>query len=64
MVLRQTRPGSRRMLVDVQVDSGAAGLSRPEQIVSRLKLTAAPAAFSNTESLFTRFQIKAARLCR
>jgi hypothetical protein len=52
------------MLVDAQVDPGGAGLSRPEQIVSRLKLTAAPAAFSNGESLFTRFQIKAARLCR
>jgi hypothetical protein len=50
------------MLVDAQVDSGGAGLSLPEQIASRLKFTAAPAAFSNGESLSTRFQIKAAKL--
>lgn len=50
------------MLVDAQIDSGGEGLSLPAQIASRLKFAAAPAAFSNGESLSTRFQIKAARL--
>jgi hypothetical protein len=48
--------------VDAQIDSGGAGLSLPEQMVSHLKFAAAPSAFSQGQSLSTRFQIKAARL--
>jgi predicted aspartyl protease len=50
------------MSVDAQVDSGGAGLSLPEHLVSKLKFASVPAAFSNSESLSTRFQIKAAKL--
>jgi predicted aspartyl protease len=48
--------------IDAQIDSGGAGLSLPEQLVSRLKFAAGPAAFGNGKSLSTRFEIKAARL--
>jgi len=48
--------------IDAQIDSGGAGLTLPEQIAPQLKFSAAPTAFSNGESLSTRFQIKAARL--
>lgn len=48
--------------VDAQIDSGGSGLSLPEQLVPRLQFEGRPAAFSNGESLATRFQIKSARL--
>ncbi len=47
---------------DAQIDSGGAGLSLPEKLATRLKFTAAPEAYSNGESLSTRFKIKAALL--
>jgi predicted aspartyl protease len=50
------------MNVDAQVDSGGAGLSLPQSLASKLRFEAEPAAFSNSESLATRFQIKAATL--
>jgi predicted aspartyl protease len=50
------------MKVDAQIDSGGSGLSLPEQISSHLKFSAGPVAFSNGQSLSTRFQIKAAML--
>ena len=48
--------------IDAQIDSGGAGLSLPEQFVSRLKFDADPSAFSHGQSLSTRFEIKSARL--
>lgn len=50
------------MQMDAQIDSGGAGLSLPERMAQQLKFAAVPAAFSNGQSLSTRFQIKAARL--
>jgi hypothetical protein len=50
------------MKVDAQIDSGGSGLSLPEQMSSHLKFSAGPVAFSNGQSLSTRFQIKAGNL--
>jgi hypothetical protein len=48
--------------VDAQIDSGGAGLSLPEHLVSQLRLTENPALFAIGQSLSTRFQIKVAKL--
>src|SRR5579863_4699392 len=48
--------------IDDQSDSGGSGLTLPAQVAARLKFAALPTAFSNGQSLSTRFQIKAARL--
>ncbi|HEY2470096.1 MAG TPA: aspartyl protease family protein [Terracidiphilus sp.] len=48
--------------LEAQIDSGGTGLSLPETVAAKLKFQATPVAFSNGESLATRFQIKAARL--
>lgn len=48
--------------IEAQLDSGGAGLSLPEDLVSRLKFSSDPASFSNAHSLSTRFQLKAGRL--
>jgi hypothetical protein len=48
--------------VEAQIDSGGAGLSLPERLVPLLRLSVEPAAFANGQTLFTRFQIKVAKL--
>lgn len=48
--------------VEAQIDSGGAGLSLPERLIPQLRLSAQPAAFAYGQTLFTRFQIKVARL--
>ncbi len=48
--------------VDAQIDSGGAGLSLPEHLVSQLRLTESPTLFASGQSLSTRFQIKVAKL--
>jgi hypothetical protein len=48
--------------VEAQIDSGGAGLSLPERLVPLLRLSAEPAAFAYGQTLFTRFQIKVAKL--
>jgi len=51
-----------RLHLDAQIDSGGQGLSLPEPVAARLKFAAEPSAFSNGQSLSTKFQIKGARL--
>jgi hypothetical protein len=48
--------------VEAQIDSGGAGLSLPEQLIPRLRLSADPVVFGKGQSLSTRFQIKVAKL--
>jgi hypothetical protein len=48
--------------VEAQLDSGGAGLSLPEHLVSQLRLAENPTLFANGQSLSTRFQIKVAKL--
>ncbi len=48
--------------VDAQIDSGGAGLSLPEHLVSQLRLRESPVLFASGQSLSTRFQIKVAKL--
>ncbi len=48
--------------LDAELDSGGIGLSLPEHLAQRLKFDADPEAFANSESLTTRFQIKAGKL--
>lgn len=48
--------------VEALIDSGGAGLSLPERLISQLRLSADPMLFGLGESLSTRFQIKVARL--
>jgi hypothetical protein len=48
--------------VDAQIDSGGAGLSLPERLVSQLRLRESPTLFASGQSLSTRFQIKVAKL--
>ncbi len=48
--------------LDAELDSGGIGLSLPEHIAARLRFDADPEAFANSESLTTRFQIKAGKL--
>jgi hypothetical protein len=48
--------------VDAQMDSGGAGLSLPEHLVSQLRLSESPTLFASGQSLSTRFQIKVAKL--
>jgi predicted aspartyl protease len=48
--------------IDAQIDSGGAGLSIPEGLASRLQFRSAPAKFSDSHSISTRFQIMAGTL--
>jgi hypothetical protein len=48
--------------VDAQIDSGGAGLSLPQHLVSQLRLRESPTLFASGQSLSTRFQIKVAKL--
>ncbi|HUH63500.1 MAG TPA: retropepsin-like aspartic protease [Terracidiphilus sp.] len=48
--------------VEAQFDSGGTGLSLPEPLVGRLKLSSGPVPYGNGQSLATRYQVKAARL--
>jgi hypothetical protein len=48
--------------IDAQIDSGGMGLSLPERFASQLKFRSDPAFFANSQSLSTRFQLKAAVL--
>ena len=48
--------------VEAQIDSGGAGLSLPEKIISQLRFSAEPAAFAKATSLSTRFDIKVGKL--
>jgi hypothetical protein len=48
--------------VEAQFDTGGMGLSLPEPLVGRLKLSAGPVPFGEGHSLATRYQLKAARL--
>ncbi len=48
--------------VEAQFDSGGTGLSLPEPLIGRLKLSSGPVPFGNGQSLAARYQVKAARL--
>jgi len=48
--------------VEAQIDSGGTGLSLPERLIPRLRLSGVPVAFGLAESLSTRFELKLARL--
>jgi hypothetical protein len=48
--------------VDAQIDSGGAGLSLPQHLVSQLRLRESPTLFASGQSLSTRFQIEVAKL--
>jgi predicted aspartyl protease len=48
--------------VEAQFDSGGTGLSLPERLIPRLKLSADPVPFGLAESLSSRFEIKLAKL--
>ena len=48
--------------VEALLDSGGAGLSLPERLISQLRFSADPAAFARGESLSSRFPIKVGRL--
>lgn len=52
--------GERRF--DAELDSGGIGLSLPEHMAARLRFDADPEALANSESLTTRFLIKAGKL--
>lgn len=54
------RIGGQRL--EAQIDSGGTGLSLPDAVAAKVNFLSTPMAFSNGESLVTRFQIKAARL--
>ncbi|HET7105033.1 MAG TPA: pepsin/retropepsin-like aspartic protease family protein [Terracidiphilus sp.] len=48
--------------VDAQIDTGGIGLSLPAELASRLKFVSDPALFAISESLATRFKVKAGKL--
>jgi predicted aspartyl protease len=45
--------------IEAQLDSGGIGLSLPEPVAARLRFDVDPTLFANSESVATRFQIKA-----
>jgi hypothetical protein len=48
--------------IEAQIDSGAAGLSFPERLVPLFRFSAQPTDFARGQTLFARFDVKAARL--